>query len=68
MWVLREFFLNNIHEKIEVFNDSLLSVFQVHTSLKILKITKPNAPWTTHKIKEIMKVPAPIRYKSSKHD
>nr|CAH7748126.1 unnamed protein product [Callosobruchus chinensis] len=44
-----------IDEKLELFNNMLLSLFNKHIPLKTSKITRNRAPWLTSRIKNLMK-------------
>lgn len=48
-------FENNIDEKISLFNDLILSLFDDHAPIRTVRVTKPKAPWLTPNLKLIMK-------------
>lgn len=49
------FYENYIDNKITLFNNFLLSLFNKHAPLKDVRVTKPRAPWITPNIKLYMK-------------
>lgn len=50
------FHLHSINDKVQVFNDYLLLLFDIHAPLKTVKVNKPKVPWLTDTIKSMMVV------------
>ncbi|CAH1970073.1 unnamed protein product [Acanthoscelides obtectus] len=48
-------YLSNIDEKVNLFNHSILTLFDKHIPLKTSKITKPKAPWLKDDIRNLMR-------------
>lgn len=46
---------NNIDNKIKIFNELILFLFNIHAPIKQSRITKPRAPWLTANLKIFMK-------------
>lgn len=63
------FYLGNIEEKIAVFNQYILELFDKHAPFVTSRVTKPYAPWLTHNVKELMKLrnKAKSKYKITKN-
>lgn len=48
-------FENDIDNKIDLFNDYVISLFDKHAPIRFVRVTKPKAPWLTPNLKLIMK-------------
>lgn len=46
---------NNIDKKIGLFNEYIISLFDIHAPIRNVRVTKPKAPWLTPNLKIIMK-------------
>lgn len=59
---------SDIDNKIAVFNDFIIKLYDTHAPLRVVKVTKPKAPWLTDTLKLIMKYRdnALIKFKSTK--
>lgn len=60
----------NIDELIELWNGSILSVFDLHAPLKTARITKSPAPWLTDNLKLMMRLrdKALLKFRKSRTD
>lgn len=47
-------YINDINEKLALFNTLILSLFDVHAPARTARITKKKAPWITQNIKHLM--------------
>lgn len=48
------FYIKNIEEKLKFLNGAILSVFNAFAPIRLVKFTKPPAPWLTHNIRLLM--------------
>nr|CAH7719787.1 unnamed protein product [Callosobruchus chinensis] len=48
------FHIYNVDEKVTLFNNILLQLFNKHIPLKTVKITKKNTPWVNSEVKQVM--------------
>lgn len=61
---------NNIDNKIALFNEFIITMFNIHAPIKNVRVTKPRAPWLTSNLKLILKERdrALQKYKHTKTD
>lgn len=59
---------SDIDNKVAIFNDMIINLFNVHAPLRVVRVTKGKAPWLTDTLKLIMKRRdnALIKFKSTK--
>lgn len=50
------FYLQDVDQKLEYFNDCIQSLFNKHAPLKTARLTKPYSPWLTDTIREMMRL------------
>lgn len=48
-------YINNINEKVKFMTENILHLFNIHSPIKIIRVSKPRAPWLTYVLKLILK-------------
>ena len=59
--------MHDIHEKLDFFNDLIISIFNVHAPIRTARITKKRTPWITQNLKYIMSLRNKALSKYKKH-
>lgn len=59
--------LADIDSKVQIFNETILHLFEMHAPLKSIRVTKPKSPWLTDNVRLIMSLRdrAKVKFKAS---